>query len=144
MKTGSQIAAVLAMLSLVGCATSRDSANTLTPVRLKFAAFDRHDVSAIQNLYAEDAALHSPDYPDLHGNGPIADTYQGLFKAIPDAKDEVQSLDPCGDKVFAQFVLTGHWQGSPDKPIRVPILSVYTIRGGRISGDTTYYDRKAP
>jgi ketosteroid isomerase-like protein len=113
-------------------------------VRLKFSAFDQHDTSAIQNLYAADAVLHSPDHPELQGNAQIAATYEQLFKAIPDARDEIQSLDACGEKVYAQFLLTGHWEGSPDKPIRVPILSVYTVRGGHISVDSTYYDRKAP
>lgn len=144
MRTGSQIAFALALLGLIGCATSPDSVSSIAPVRQKFAAFDRHDVSTIENLYAADAVLHSPDYPELHGSGPIAETYQRLFKAIPDARDEVQSLDVCGEKVYAQFLLTGHWQGSPDKPIRVPILSVYTVHGGHISADSTYYDRKAP
>jgi ketosteroid isomerase-like protein len=144
MKTSSQIVAVFASLGLIGCTTSRDSATSLAPVRQKFAAFDQHDTATIQNLYATDAVLHSPDYPDLHGNAPIAETYQRLFKAIPDARDELQSLDACGERVYAQFLLTGHWEGSPNKPIRVPILSVYTVHGGQISADSTYYDRKTP
>lgn len=120
----------------------RVNSRPATVVQSKFAAFDRHDADAIQSLYAVDALLHSPDYPELRGNGPIADTYRGLFKAIPDAKDEVQSLDVSGEKVFAQFILTGHWQGAADKPVSVRILSVYTVQGGHIVADTTYYDRK--
>ena len=146
MKTAHKIAiicAVLSLLDVAGCATLRNRDDPLSVARQKFFAFDRHDTAAIQNLYAADAVLKSPDYPDLQGNAQIGDTYQRLLKAIPDARDEVQSLDRSGQKVYAQFLLIGHWMGSADKPIRVPILSVYTIRDGHIVADTTYYDRKA-
>jgi ketosteroid isomerase-like protein len=118
--------------------------DTLRTVQLKFAAFDRHDAAAIQGTYAAEAILHSPDYPNLVGNAPIADTYRRLFEAIPDAKDEVQSLDRSADKVYARFALTGHWKTAPDQAIKVRILSVYTVRDGHIVEDDTYYDRKAP
>jgi len=147
MKTASKktiICVAFSMAGLTACAMSRDRDDPLTVVRQKFSAFDRHDTAAIQNLYAAEAVLNSPDYPELHGNAQIGDTYQRLLKAIPDARDEVQSLDLSGQKVYAQFLLIGHWMGSADKPIRVPILSVYTVRGGHIVADKTYYDRKAP
>lgn len=113
-------------------------------VRLKFEAFDRHDVATIQDIYGADAVLHSPDYPELVGNAPIADTYRRIFAAIPDAKDVVQSSVVIGDKVYAQFVLTGHFGGAADKPIHAPIMSIYTVKDRHIVADTTYYDRKAP
>ncbi len=130
------------LTSACGLAGTRGNADILNTVRLKFAAFNRHDASAIQSIYAADAILHSPDYPDLTGNGPIADTYRSLFNAIPDAQDTIQSLGSSGDKVYVQFALTGHWQGAADKALNVRIMSVYTVRGGRISVDSTYYDRK--
>lgn len=115
----------------------------LDTVRLKFAAFDRHDVATIRSLYAQDAVLHSPDHPRLTDNGPIAETYRSLFVLIPDAKDVVTSLDVSGNKVFSQYVLTGHLQGAAGKPIKVSIMSVYTVRNNHIVLDDTYYDRKA-
>ena len=118
--------------------------DTLRTVQLKFAAFDRHDAAAIQGTYAAEAILHSPDYPNLVGNAPIADTYRRLFEAIPDARDEVQSLDRSADKIYARFALTGHWKAAPDQAIKVRIFSVYTVRDGHIVEDDTYYDRKVP
>jgi ketosteroid isomerase-like protein len=118
-----------------------DAAKT---VQRKFTAFDQHDAAAIQDVYGVDAVLHSPDYPELKGNGPISGTYRQLFAAIPDAKDEVQSFDVIGDKVYVQFVLTGHWSGAADKPVHARIMSIYTVADGHIVADTTYYDRKAP
>mgnify|MGYP001604943073 CR=1 FL=1 len=111
---------------------------SLDTVRLKFAAFDRHDVATIRSLYAHDAVLHSPDHSRLTGNGPIAETYRGLFVMIPDAKDVITSLDVSGNKVFSQYILTGHFQGAAGKPIKVSIMSVYTIRNNHIVLDDTY------
>jgi ketosteroid isomerase-like protein len=135
----------LASLALVmSCADKApDHGRAEVTVRQKFAAFDRHDADAIERIYATDAVLHSPDEPELEGNGPIAGTYRQLFAAIPDARDEVQSVDAVGDRVYVQFLLTGHWQGMPDKALHVRIISVYAVRDGHIVEDATYYDRKA-
>lgn len=130
------------LASLAGCGTLQPSTDPAEAVRAKFEAFNRHDVSAIENIYAADAVLHSPDYPELSGNAPIAGTYRSLFEAVPDAHDETQSLDVVADKVYAQFVLTGHFKGAADKPIKARLIAVYTVHGGRIIEDATYYDRK--
>ena len=120
------------------------AAGVAETVRLKFAAFDRHDAAAIQDIYGADAVLHSPDHPELKGNGPIADTYRDIFSYVPDAKDQVQNIDVIGDKAYVQFMMTGHLGGAPDKPIHAAIMSLYTVRAGHIVNDDTYYDRKAP
>ena len=137
------VAAPLCCLaSLAGCGTLPPGADPAEAIRAKFEAFNRHDVSAIESIYAADAVLHSPDYPELSGNAPIAGTYRSLFEAIPDAHDEAQSLDVVADKVYAQFVLTGHFKGAADKPIKARLIAVYTVHGGHIVEDATYYDRK--
>jgi ketosteroid isomerase-like protein len=137
------------LLTLIGCllawpAAARAAAAPLLTVQHKFAAFNAHDASAIEALYAAAALLHSPDHPQLAGNQPIAATYRSLFSAIPDAQDEITRLDVVADRVYAQFVLTGHLGGAADKPVRVRIISVYTVRNGHIVEDNTYYDRKIP
>lgn len=147
MKIAMMIVLILTMLSS-GCVAPEgirsqrgDPAKT---VRLKFEAFNRHDAGAIELRYAPNAVLHSPDYPELHGNTAIAQTYRQLFAAIPDAVDTVQALGYFEDKVYAQFVLSGHFNGVMDKPITARIISVYTIKDDLIVDDATYYDRKAP
>src|SRR5690349_4026388 len=98
---------LVCLAAIASCAYSasapRSQANAETTVRQKFAAFNRHDADAIQSIYGVNAVLHSPDYPDLTGNAPIADTYRKLFATIPDATDEIQSFDAIGDKVYVQF-----------------------------------------
>ncbi|WP_267220363.1 nuclear transport factor 2 family protein [Dyella silvae] len=112
-------------------------------VQLKFEAFNRHDAAAIETLYASDAILRSPDYPELVGNSKIADTYRWIFDAIPDAKDSIVSIDSTENRVYVQFVLSGHMKDPGHKPISVRIMSVYTIKDHRVVSDSTYYDRKA-
>jgi ketosteroid isomerase-like protein len=136
------------LASLASCASNTpaptapsDAAKT---VQQKFTAFDQHDATTIQDIYGVDAVLHSPDYPELKGNGPIADTYRKIFTYVPDAKDEVQSFDVIGDKVYTQYLMTGHWGGAADKPVNARIMSIYTVQDGHIVADSTYYDRKAP
>jgi ketosteroid isomerase-like protein len=115
---------------------------SIETVRNKFAAFNRHDFVAIENIYAGNAVLNSPDYHDLVGNKPIAETYRKLFDAIPDAKDDIELLEAAGNHIYVKFVMTGHWNGVGDKPISAHIMAVYTVRDGRIIDDATYYDRK--
>jgi ketosteroid isomerase-like protein len=123
-------------------AASQNDIGPLEVVRHKFSAFNQHDVRAIGAIYASTATLHSPDYPDLVGNAAIAETYRKLFDSIPDAQDRIGRLESVGDHVYVQFVLSGHWQGMQDRPIRVRIISVYAVDAGRIVEDATYYDRK--
>ena len=147
MKTAYLIALICSVSCVLSAGVSADpsgSGQNLDTVRQKFAAFNRHDAAAIQDIYATDAVLHSPDYPALTGNAKIADTYRGIFAGVPDAVDEVQNLDAVGDRVYAQFILTGHFQGVADKPVNVRIMSIYTVKDGHITEDETYYDRKPP
>ena len=123
-------------------AASLADAGPIEAVRHKFAAFNRHDVGAIEEIYSSRATLNSPDYRNLIGNKPIAETYRQLFDSIPDANDKIELLESAGEHVYAQFVLSGHWNGLQDKPISVRIMAAYTVRGGRIIEDATYYDRK--
>jgi ketosteroid isomerase-like protein len=123
-------------------AASQVDNQLIETVRNKFAAFNQHDVAAIEQIYSGTATLNSPDYHDLVGNKSIAETYRRIFDSIPDAKDTIEQLESVGQHVYVQFVLSGHWNGLQAKPISVRIMSVYTVKDGRIAADETYYDRK--
>jgi len=124
--------------------TPKVAAEPIETIQRKFLAFNAHDVTAIENIYAADAVLHSPDYPQLVGNSKIADTYKQIFDAIPDARDNIVSIQSSADTVYAQFILSGHFNGMQSKPVNVRIISVYTVKDHHIAGDSTYYDRKSP
>ena len=134
----------LAAASPVASGPGTAELEPIRTVELKFAAFNRHDADAIENLYANDAILHSPDHPELLGNAKIADTYRWIFGAIPDAKDSIVTIESTANRVYVQFVLSGHLKDAGNKPISVRIMSVYTIKDHLVVSDSTYYDRKAP
>lgn len=144
MKTAETILFFLLASGTTATTTSAADTKSNDPVQRKFAAFNKHDVGAIEQIYASDATLRSPDYPGLTGNARIADTYRKIFDAVPDAKDELETLERSSTRVYAQYVLTGHLKGVQDKPLSMRIMSVYTIRNGHIVDDATYYDRKMP
>jgi limonene-1,2-epoxide hydrolase len=138
--------ATMALPAVASPIAPAPSASELAPIQaveLKFAAFNRRDADAIEHLYASDATLHSPDYPELVGNTKIADTYRWIFDAIPDAKDSIVTIESAANHVYVQFVLSGHLKAAGNKPINVRIMSVYTVKDHLIVSDSTYYDRKA-
>jgi hypothetical protein len=146
MRTATMIllASILYCWGSAAVPASHADGRAIDTVRLKFDAFNRHDVAAIEGIYSSAASLHSPDYPNLVGNKSIADTYRKLFDAIPDAKDNLELLEATANHVYAQFVLTGHLNGAQEKPISVRIISVYAVKDARIVDDSTYYDRRTP
>ncbi|HEX3449127.1 MAG TPA: nuclear transport factor 2 family protein, partial [Isosphaeraceae bacterium] len=133
---------LLAVASPVASATGTSEREPIRTVALKFSAFNRHDAATIEALYASDAVLRSPDYPELLGNSKIADTYRWIFDAIPDAKDSIVTIESTANHVYVQFVLSGHLKGAENKPINVRIMSVYTVKDHLVVSDSTYYDRK--
>jgi ketosteroid isomerase-like protein len=136
--------ALLAVASTVASGPGTSETEPVKTIESKFSAFNRHDADAIETIYANDAILRSPDYPELVGNSKIADTYRWIFNAIPDAKDSIVTIDSTANRVYVQFVLSGHLKDAGNKPISVRIMSVYTIKDHRVVSDSTYYDRKAP
>lgn len=136
--------APLGAASPAATGASISESEPLRTVELKFSAFNRHDAVAIENLYASDATLRSPDNPGLVGNSKIADTYRWIFGAIPDAKDSVVTMESTANRVYVQFVLSGHLKDAGNKPVSIRIMSVYTVKDHVIASDSTYYDRKAP
>lgn len=144
MKAAEIILFFLLASSMAATTTSAAETKSSDPIQRKFAAFNKHDAEAIEQIYASDATLRSPDYPSLMGNVRIADTYRKIFDAVPDAKDELETLERSSNHVYAQYLLTGHLKGAQDKPLSVRIMSVYTVKNGHIIDDATYYDRKMP
>jgi hypothetical protein len=54
-----------------------------------FDSFNRHDVAALQALYAPNARLTSSDFCKPRTGVDVARTYGALFRAFPDIRDDV-------------------------------------------------------
>lgn len=108
-----------------------------------FEAFNRHDIEAMVDLYAEDARLESPEDPFLIiGKEGIKKHYSEFFGMIPDVKDEVKNIVVGEDKVAVEFVSTGtipSESGEPQK-FELKIATIFEFKGGKITRDATYYD----
>jgi len=103
-----------------------------------FDAFNRHDVDALVSLYAETAVLVSPDYcQPKHGKAAVREIYSGLFAAIPDVHDNLQTLIVSGDTVAVEFIATGQMG---DFAIHQPIAAFIQVQNGLIIRDTGYFD----
>jgi hypothetical protein len=57
-----------------------------------FDAFNRHDVAALQTLYAPNARLTSSDFCKPRTGVDVARTYGALFRAFPDIRDDVDAI----------------------------------------------------
>ncbi|MBX7126414.1 MAG: nuclear transport factor 2 family protein [Cyclobacteriaceae bacterium] len=111
-------------------------------VRQYFDLFNRHDWSAMAAMYTDTANFKDPSL----GSGVVKQTrqqtidkYTQLNEAFPDVHDEIVALYPSGERhIVVEFVSTGT---APDgSAFTLPICTIFTLEGGLIAGDYTYYD----
>ena len=125
------------------------SAATLNPdafARKWTAAWNSHDVDRILSLYTEDAlyedvpsVVNGWDKP-LHGHQMIRKALVGTFKEMPDLGFELVSASGAGDRMVAEWIMTGtHWREFTGK-FSIRGVSVIRRKGNRIAWDRDYYD----
>ena len=104
--------------------------------------FNRHDWKAMAAMYTETADFKDPSL----GTGivkqtrqQIIDKYAELLKTFPDIRDRIVQIYPSGSQqVIVEFISTGT---APDSSkFELPICTIFTIEGGKITKDYTYYD----
>jgi ketosteroid isomerase-like protein len=69
-----------------------------------------------------------------------ADTLAALFAQFPDIHDRIVSVTAQDERVAVEFVSTG-CMADAAHCIELPIVSVLTIREGRIVRDVSYFDQ---
>jgi ketosteroid isomerase-like protein len=129
---------MLRELVLLAVAASHAYPESSTPgvvVREMFAAFNRHDASAMERLYAPEAHLSSSDFCKPRGRADIQRTYGALFKAFPDIRDEIEVLAAQGDVVAVRFTALSH-AGN----LELKIHTFLTVRNGLIVSDDSVFD----
>jgi steroid delta-isomerase-like uncharacterized protein len=117
-----------------------------------FDAFNRHDLEAMQALYADSAVFMSPEMPEpVVGAHHVKTIYGPLFEMAPNVKDEVLHYIHKGDEVAVEFVSTGTVENiSPDDPVEMKgrkfelrIFARLKIKDGKIVEDISYFDQMA-
>src|ERR1700723_3704256 len=76
-----------------------------------FDSFNRHDVAALQALYAPNARLTSSDFCKPRTGADVTRTYGALFRAFPDIRDDVETIIIEGDRVAVRFVTSRRMPG---------------------------------
>jgi steroid delta-isomerase-like uncharacterized protein len=79
-------------------------------------AFNRHDLKALNALYAKDAVSHGPLSPGLKGRDEIMRAAEDYFKAFPDVEVKGPKTIAKADTVAVEGILTGTHKG----PFRLP------------------------
>lgn len=134
------LGSVLLILAACTSPESQEKKNTEVAQKL-FEAFNQHDWKAMTDLYAEQAQFLDPSFGPEIVTKSRAETmakYKEMQALFPDIHDAVQNIYPSGETVTIEFISTGT---APDgTKFSLPIVTIFTIRGGLIVKDATYYD----
>ena len=107
-----------------------------TIVEELFRAFNRHDVPALQALYAPDARLTSSDFCKPRTGADVTRTYAALFREFPDIHDEAISIVVDGDQAAVRFMTSG---GSGENEFEFELMTFFRFRDGLIVEDATIF-----
>ena len=102
-----------------------------------FDAFNRHDVAALQALYAPNARLSSSDFCKPRTGADVTRTYGAMFRDFPDIRDDVDTLIIEGDRAAVRFVSSSRVLGGG---FRLKLMTFFQFSGGRIIEDDTIFD----
>jgi len=102
-----------------------------------FDSFNRHDVAALQALYAPNARLTSSDFCKQRTGADVARTYGALFRAFPDIRDDVDTIIIDGDRAAVRFVSSIRTLG---RGFPMKLTTFFRFSGGRIIDDDTIFD----
>lgn len=116
--------------------------NNETLIRQYFEHFNRHEWDKMARLYSQTADFKDPSLgTDIikQTRQQIEEKYAELNEIFPDLHDEIIQMYPSGDQhMIVEFVSTGT---APDgSRLHLPICTIFTIEGGEITKDFTYYD----
>ena len=102
-----------------------------------FDSFNRHDVAALQALYAPNARLSSSDFCNPRTGADVTRTYAAMFRAFPDIRDDVDTIIIQGDRAAVRFVSSSRALGGS---FRLKLMTIFRFSGGRIIEDDTIFD----
>ena len=110
-------------------------------------AFSRRDVKALAGMHAATGVVESPMAGgSVTGPAAIAQLWEALFKAFPDATLTTEELVIDGDRVAQVATLAGTDAGgflglpASGKPFRVPVLILLTVSDQQIVSERRIYD----
>jgi ketosteroid isomerase-like protein len=99
------------------------------------AAFDRHDLDAIMEHFADDAVFESPRGPDVWGQrvvgkASVREAFAARFTGIPDVRYQDDDHFVDGDRGASEWTLSG--TTTDGQRIEVRGCDLWTMRDGKI------------
>ena len=126
------------MLSSLALAAALGSTHTPeATIQALFAAFNRHDVAALQRLYSPLAQLNASDFCHSRTGADVARTYTALFHAFPDIQDVADTIIIEGDRAAVRFTAVSH---VPGKAFTLKLVTFFRFSAEGILEDDTVFD----
>jgi predicted ester cyclase len=127
---------ILPVLALAAAFTSAPTTPRET-IDALFAAFNRHDVAALQRLYSPSAKLVASDFCHPRTGTDVSRTYSALFQEFPDIQDVADTVIIEGDRAAVRFTSTSHIQG---KAFTLKLVTFFRFSDQGILEDDTVFD----
>ena len=109
--------------------------DTIRMLQAIAAGFDRHDLDAILEHFADDAVFESPRGPErwgrrFEGKAAVREAFAGRFAGIPDVRytDDDHFVD--GDRGASEWTLSG--TTTDGERIEVRGCDLWTLRDGQV------------
>ena len=98
-------------------------------------AFDRHDLDAIMEHFADDAAFESPRGPDpwgqrIVGKASVREAFAARYSGIPDVRYQDDDHFVDGDRGASEWTLSGTM--TDGQRIEVRGCDLWTFRDGKV------------
>ena len=87
-------------------------------------------------MYAPNARLASPDFCKPRTGADVTRTYEAIFRAFPDIRDDVHTIIIDGDRAAVRFVSSSRVAGG----MRLKLMTFFRFGDGRIIEDDTIFD----
>jgi len=106
------------------------------------AGFDRHDLEAIMEHFADDAVFDSPRGAEPWGNRflgkeAVREAFAGRFSGIPDVRYQQDDHFVDGDRGASEWTLSG--TTTDGQRIEVRGCDLWTLRDGKVVKKDSYW-----
>lgn len=110
---------------------------------------NQHDLEGVMATFGENAGYHDEPWSERHeGRDSVRAYYEGLLRALPDLRIDVQQRHVTDEHVILEVVISGThigaWRGLPGtgRHVEFPLCAVYAFDDqGKLAWERIYYDR---
>ena len=132
------IAALLCSVSLWQIRAASDAPDAKVFVRDFYAAYSKKDVEKMAQFYAGDATLVDPSFElNLKGRDQISDLLKKALTKYATLEFQIAHTISAGDELVVEGTMVGQL---PKNTVRVPFVSVFQFKNGKISSQRDMFD----